>query len=133
MSGDLIKLDQGELVSYIHNGNGKLDLPELFKEDVFLFDTYISGINEFADSVGGHALPERGERLNLFREQGNKYDENAVVIKNQRGEIMGYIPRQSNAVFAKLMDAGKELFCKVSAVEHRGELLKVRIKIYMND
>lgn len=38
-----------------------------------------------------------------------------------------------DAEFTRLKSAGKHLFGKISAVEKRGAVLKVKIKIYLRD
>ena len=133
MNRDLININQGEVVSYMHNNNNIIDVPKPFSRDVFLFDTYISGASDIEEIKDGSVSLERGERLDLFRETNNKFDKNAILMKNQNGQKIGYVPREDNAVFSRLMDAGKELFCRITSIEKRGEILKIRVKIFLND
>ena len=45
----------------------------------------------------------------------------------------GYIPRQDNVIFARLMDAGKLLFGKISSKEIIGSWVKIGIKVYLHE
>ena len=74
-----------------------------------------------------------GDRLTFIREPGNPYDENAIRIQNQDGVKLGYVPKKDNIVFARLMDAGKLLFGKVSAKKYAGIWLKIDIQVYLHE
>ena len=58
--------------------------------------------------------------LDFFREPDNPHDERAIVVRTRSGAKIGYILRDDNAIFSRLMDAGKLLFGRVSAREMRG-------------
>lgn len=133
MNGDLIKINRDELISYTHSNKIGLAIPKPFESEILLFDTYIARTSSIEGLMDGSIVLEKGEKLDFFREPDNKFDKNAIVIKKQSGEAVGYVPIQHNIVFSRLMDAGKELFGKISAVETRDELLKIRVKIYMTD
>lgn len=109
-----------------------ISVPKPFEHDVFLFDSYVAGV-QYADKDGDFCDKlKAGEELHFLREPQNKFDKRAIVVKY--GDVkIGYIPRSDNAVFARLMDAGKHLFGKISAVEKRGAVLKIKIKIYLRD
>lgn len=57
----------------------------------------------------------------------------AIVIKNVDGVKIGYVPRDDNAVFSRLMDAGKLLFGKISSKERKGKWLRIQIRIYLHE
>ncbi len=63
----------------------------------------------------------------------NPYDKRAIVIKNADGVKIGYIPRADNKIFARLMDAGKLLFGKISSKEKQGIWLKIDIAVFLHD
>ena len=44
----------------------------------------------------------------LFRQNSNKYDKHAILVK-YHGQKIGYVPRRDNYNLSKLMDGGKEL------------------------
>ncbi len=74
-----------------------------------------------------------GSRLEFFREPNNPYDEHAIVIQSLEGDKIGYIAKQDNLVFARLMDAGKFLFGKLKSKERKGRWLKIKVEIYLQD
>lgn len=55
------------------------------------------------------------------------------MIKTMDGVKIGYIPRQDNVIFARLMDAGKLLFGKISSKEIIGSWVKIGIKVYLHE
>lgn len=71
--------------------------------------------------------------MNFFREPDNPYDNKAIVIKNEDGIKIGYVPRSDNAIFARLLDAGKLLFGRITAKEMQDYWLKISIKVYMQE
>ena len=105
----------------------------LLERDIFLFDThiagttYIEGIEELAPYLN------IGDKLDLYREPDNPYDSKAIVIKNADGVKIGYVPRADNAVFSRLMDAGKLLFGKITDKKMKGDWLKIDIGIYLHE
>lgn len=72
-------------------------------------------------------------RLDFFREPDNPYDSSAIVIKNQDGKKIGYVPQLDNAIFARLMDAGKLLFGRITSKEIHGKWIKIRIKVFLHE
>lgn len=46
---------------------------------------------------------------------------------------IGYVPKLDNAVFSRLMDAGKLLFGKIAAKETKGTWVKIDINIYLHE
>ncbi|NLD26769.1 MAG: restriction endonuclease, partial [Acholeplasmataceae bacterium] len=112
------------------------DLPELprpFEREIYLFSTHIAGTTHIE---GIEEIVERfteAERFFFFREPHNQYDHLAIVVKNQNKEKLGYLPREDNPVFARLMDAGKELFGKLKSVQTRGRWQRIEIDIYLRD
>ncbi len=131
--GNLIKTDSGGLVSLLHGSNGELVIPKPFEKDIFLFDTHIAGTTHIE---GIEELAERlneDDRLNFFREPDNEYDKEAIVIKTSNGVKIGYVPRQDNVIFARLMDAGKMLFGRITKKEKKGSWVKIYIKVYLHE
>lgn len=66
-------------------------------------------------------------------EPENLSDAKAIVIKNAEGVKVGYVPREDNVIFSRLMDAGKLLFGKITHKEMKGKWLKIDIKIYLHE
>lgn len=50
-----------------------------------------------------------------------------------KGVKIGYVPRQDNAIFARLMDAGKLLFGKITEKEKKGAWVKIYIKVFLRE
>ena len=55
------------------------------------------------------------------------------MIQSLEGDKIGYIAKQDNLVFARLMDAGKFLFGKLKSKERKGRWLKIKVEIYLQD
>ena len=68
-----------------------------------------------------------------FREPDNRYDKQAIVIKTVDGVKIGYVPKQDNVIFARLMDAGKLLFGKITSKEKKGSWVKIYIKVFLHE
>lgn len=99
--------------------------------EIHLFDSYIAGTTHLADKSVLENVPE-GMKLTLRRED-NKFDSNAILILNEQGQRLGYVPEKDNIIFARLMDAGKMLNAKVKTVTHHGSFTKIAIGIYLVD
>lgn len=130
---ELVKKDQNELIQYLLNKEAGLDLPKPFERDIYLFDTYVAGTTHIKKmEIIGSRIKE-GDRLVFFREPKNEHDPQAIRIETLKNEKIGYVPRQDNIVFSRLMDAGKELFAKVIEKEKIEKWLKIKIKIYLHE
>ena len=131
--GELIKSDNGGLVSLLYSAGGNLAVPQPFERDIYLFDSHVAGTS-FIDGIEElEPYLNIGDKLDFFREPDNPHDKQAIVIKNQDGVKVGYVPRQDNLIFSRLMDAGKVLFGRITAKSMRGTWLKMDIKIYLHE
>ncbi len=121
------------LIGLLHGKNGELTLPKPFEKDIFLFDTYIAGTTHIAgiDELEPHL--NINDKLDFFREPDNHYDKEAIIIRTLEGVKIGYVPKQDNVVFARLMDAGKLLFGRISRKEKKGTWVRIEIKIYLQE
>ena len=111
------------------------DLPELLKpmqEKIYLDSVYAAGISHLDDPELPAKLKPK-EKLYLFREPENPHDQYAIRIDNEAGEMIGYIPKRSNRVFARLMDAGKILTAAVSDVEKTVRYCALKVDLWMED
>ena len=131
--GDLVKNNSGELVGLLHGKGGELVVPKPFEKDIFLFDTHVAGTShiEGIEELEPHLNID--DRLDFFREPDNRYDKEAIVIKTAGGVKIGYVPKQDNVIFARLMDAGKLLFGRISDKEKKGSWVKLDIKVFMHE
>ena len=131
--GNLIKSETGGLMGLLHSNNGELTIPKPFEKDIFLFDTYVAGTTHI---VGIEELEPHlniDDRLEFFREPDNQYDKQAIVIKTIDGVKIGYVPKQDNVIFARLMDAGKLIFAKITSKEKKGSWIKIDIKVFLHE
>ncbi len=131
--GDLIKTEGSGLVSLFHGANGELVIPKPFERDIFLFDTYVAGTTHVEGIEELEQYLNIEDKLDFFREPDNQYDKQAIVIKTEDGVKIGYVPKQDNVIFARLMDAGKLLFGRISAKEKKGSWVKINIKVYLHE
>jgi len=133
MADELAKSDSHELVGLLHAHGGDISLPLPFERDIFLFDTHVAGTS-YVDGIE-ELEPQLniGDKLNFFRETDNPHDARAIVIRNDGGSKLGYVPRVDNVVFSRLMDAGKLLFGRISSKEMQGKWLKIEIKIFLHE
>lgn len=129
----LAKEEKRGLVSLLHGKNGEVSIPRPFERDIFLFDTYVAGTShvEGLEELEPHL--QIGDRLAFFREPENSYDAQAIVIKTTDGVKIGYVPRQDNVIFARLMDAGKLLFGKITEKEKKGKWVRISIDIFLHE
>ena len=130
MSKELIEKKSGEIVSAIDQRGLDEMLKPLIRE-IHLFDSYVSGTTRLSDQTVLDEIKE-GDRLSLLREE-NKFDENAILVINEKGKKVGYVPEKDNLIFARLMDAGKKLEAKISGIEKLGSFTKISIGIYLVD
>lgn len=131
--GDIMKSQGSGLVSLFHGTNGELVIPKPFEKDIFLFDTYVAGTTHIEGIEELEQYLNVEDKLDFFREPDNKYDEQAIMIKTVNGVKIGYVPKKDNVIFARLMDAGKLLFGRISAKEKKGNWIKINIKVYLHE
>ena len=130
---DMIKSTESGLVGLLHGNNSGLSIPIPFERDIYLFDshvagtTFISGIKELEPHLNIN------DRLDFFREPDNEYDPKAIVIKTVNGVKIGYVPKDDNLIFSRLMDAGKLLFGRITNKETKGNWIKIDIKIFLHE
>jgi len=126
----LTEQQRSELVTAIQQ-NGITDLIKPLVKEIFLFDTFIAGTS-YVDKNLIDAL-NADDKLILRREVDNKFDDKAVLVLNKDQKKVGYIPEKDNAVFSRLMDAGKLLTAKVKKIDKKGDFSKIEISIFLTD
>lgn len=130
---DLVKAGSNGLLGLMHGNGGELAIPKPFEKDIFLFDTYVAGTTHVEGMEELEPHLNKGDRLEFFREPDNPYDKQAIVIRTVEGTKIGYVPKQDNVIFARLMDAGKLLFGKIDSKEKKGSWVKIYIKIFLHE
>ena len=110
-------------------------LGELIKplsNEILLFDSYVAGTSYIEDESILEEIKE-GDKLTLKREPDNRFDDHAILVFDEKGRKLGYIPEKDNIVFARLMDAGKYLTAKVVDSVSNGFFKQIKISIYLVD
>lgn len=102
------------LIEAIHNGT-PITVPE--RREIYLKYVEIAGWNYRDDIEAAFDELEPGTRLTLRREPTNEHDELAIKVLSPSGIMIGYVPRQNNAVIARLMDIGKEFYAVLTPRE----------------
>lgn len=131
--GELVNTGGSGLLGLLHGNNGEISIPKPFERDIFLFDTYVAGTThiEGIEELEPHLKAD--DRLEFFREPDNEYDNQAIVIKTVDGVKIGYVPKQDNVIFARLMDAGKLIFGTITSKEKKGSWVKIYIKVFLHE
>jgi hypothetical protein len=122
----------GGVIGLIHGGE-EVSLPKPFERDIYLFDTYVAGTSHIEGIDELEPFLNIDNKLEFFREPDNAYDPKAIVIKTTDGVKIGYVPEKDNVIFARLMDAGKLLFGRISSKKFEGKWLRMNIKIFLHE
>lgn len=126
---ELTKIDKNT-ISTIEK-NGIADLVKPLTREIHLFDTFVAGTSHIEDKTVFDDLRIEDE-LVLVRED-NKFDTNAILIKNINNKKLGYIPEKDNVIFSRLMDAGKLLKARIKNIENLKCFTKIQISIFLFD
>ncbi|WP_317854544.1 HIRAN domain-containing protein [Chakrabartyella piscis] len=131
---DLIPSGSGGFVSLLHGGHGgDLVMPKPFAHEIYLFDTHVAGTTHIEGIKELEPYLNIEDKLIFLREPNNPYDPKAILIQTSSGVKIGYVPKVDNIIFARLMDAGKLLFGRISQKEVKGNWVKIDIKIYLQE
>jgi hypothetical protein len=130
MSDALIPFDAGMLAIIKGLAGGGALAP--FVREIMLLDCHVAGTSHVQLQQVEPALLV-GDVLVMRREPDNPHDSLAILIFDERGNKLGYIPRAKNEVLARLMDAGKLLFARIESKEWLGEWLKISARVFMRD
>jgi hypothetical protein len=57
-----------------------------------------------------------GQRLTVRRQPDNRHDRKAIEVYSEPGEKLGYVPRVDNSALSALLDDGRELRARITAV-----------------
>ena len=115
------------------NGDGSISIPPPFAQDILLIPhTRVAGTTHVEDIDELVAKLKVDDKLKLQREKDNMVDKFAILILSN-GKKLGYVSADCNEILARLMDAGKALFAKITQMELVGHWHKLSIEIYMSD
>ena len=130
-NGAELTIRKQDAVALTQNGGLDQMLKPLTKE-IHLFDTYVAGTSYLKDPA---VLQEAhiGDRLTLRREE-SKFDDKAILVMTSDGVKIGYVPEKDNAIFSRLMDAGKLLVAYITGMQKRSvDYQQISIGIYLVD
>lgn len=130
---ELVKKEQENLIEYLIKQKTGLDLPKPYERDIYLFDSHVAGTSFIENIEFIVEKLKEDDRLVFYREPDNETDPQAIRIETLTQEKIGYVPRQDNIIFSRLMDAGKVLFAKIVKIELLGKWYKIKIKIYLHE
>lgn len=125
---EIISLTGSNIVSAWHQG---LDFVKPFENNIFLIEVTIAGTTH-VDNI--HEIEPNltvGKRITFIREPDNKYDDKAIMLKDEQGNKVGYIPRNKNEILSRLMDGGKLLYGEITQKELIDEWVKISINVYL--
>lgn len=131
MSSELVPFDP-KMLALLNGSFGKDGLALPFVQEIFLMQCHIAGTS-YCDLDEIETALHISDLLIFKREPQNPHDELAILILENSGNKLGYVPRSKNEVLARLMDAGKLIFGKLEAKEWIGDWLKLEIRVYMRD
>ena len=63
--------------------------------------------------------PKENEKLDCLHEPGNAFDRFAIKTVNEKGEIVGHLPKEISRVTKYLLDRGFTMYCKLSSRHYR--------------
>jgi hypothetical protein len=103
-----------------------------FVKEIFLIETHVAGTSHvpIREIERGISI---GDSLVLRREPDNPHDSLAILILTEKGEKLGYVPRDRNEILARLMDAGKFLLARLESKEWHGDWLRVAARVFLRD
>ncbi len=109
---------------------GELAAP--FAKEIFFIETHVAGTSHVPIHKIESSLTVADSPV-LRRESENLHDPLAIVILTEKGDKLGYVPRDRNEVLARLMDAGKFLFARFESKEWQGDWLRVAARVFLRD
>ncbi|MCR5127209.1 MAG: HIRAN domain-containing protein [Lachnospiraceae bacterium] len=112
---ELMHVSREELSTVLYSPMG-LSFEKAFSRQIYLEEVYVAGCGHIKRIKTYVKALKAGDRLQLIREPENAYDELAILIKDEKGHKLGYVPRRNNAPYARLLDAGKVLYAIIDDI-----------------
>jgi hypothetical protein len=126
-----VKIDPA-MLALIKGAFGKGGLPMPFTKEIFLIDTHVAGTSfRKLDDIEPTLLA--GNLLIFKRDPDNKHDPLAIMILDEQGNHLGFVPKEKNEILARLMDAGKLILGKLEDKEFKGNWLYLTIRVYLRE
>lgn len=106
------------------------------EEETVQRDFFIMGVRHQTPCKGENCglLPKVGvgDELIFETEPENSYDSNAIKVKTQSGEVLGYVPRYYNTAILERLNNGMTYSCKIIDINLQqdcSECIKVRLNM----
>jgi hypothetical protein len=130
---EIVRIDETNIVSILTLAKSGLDIGKPFSRQIYLISASIAG-SYYVDDID-KLLDEMkvGAKLRFVREPDNKYDELAILVKDQSDNKLGYVPREKNPILARLMDAGKLIYGTVKSINNDDSYINIEMEIFMDD
>ena len=128
MSEGLTKLTPG-LLKFVA---GKNNIPLPFLRGILILEIHIAGTSYRENIAEIEPSLETGQMFQMIREPENEYDCWAIAVYANDYKL-GYVPRAQNEIIARLMDAGKLFYCKLTGKEWKNDWLCLETDIYLKD
>lgn len=129
---NIIKIDDKKLINILNSKDG-LNIERPFSQEIFLIEVHIAGTTHVDNISELEPKLNEGFEVYFYREPNNKFDSNAIIVKDKDGNKLGYIPRNKNEILSRLMDVGKLLYGKVKNKEKIGSWIKIDMQIFLKD
>ncbi len=127
----LVPIDPA-LLALMHASFGNDGVLLSFAREIMLIECHVAGTG-YRDLKEVEPSLQPGAFLPLQREPANAHDPLAIMILDEAGHHLGYVPRAKNEVLARLMDAGKFLFARLETKEWRDEWLHAAVRVFLRD
>ena len=106
-------------------GNGGKLPPAPFVQEIYLTHFSVAGPWHVSDWQKLVSEMAAGMQLALLREPTNSYDAFAIQVVDGQKRKLGYMPRRMNHIPARLLDAGKLLYVKITDLKLQDMVLEV--------
>lgn len=120
------------LLALMHGSFGQNGALLPFAREIMLIECRVAGTSH-REMKTLDPLLAAGAFLPLKREPSNAHDELAILILDEAGHQIGYIPRAKNEAIARLMDAGKLLFARLESKAWQGAWLQLEVRVFLRD
>lgn len=112
-------------------GKNSLATANFFNREILVLQCLVAGTSfRNIHKIENQLLPQT--KFVLQREPENKHDDLAIKIL-LNDYLIGYLPRDSNEVIARLMDAGKKFHAVLAKIEWQGVWARVDVNVLMVD
>lgn len=129
---DELTINLQQQLSALKKGMGDTAPPKPFQREIYLINCSLAG-GDYYDPEDTYKSIKVDEELSLKREPWNQYDTFAIAVINSKNKKIGYIPRDNNKIFARLMDAGKFVTSYVNKNKFDSGTLTVNLRIVLKE